>query len=67
MKHILAAVAVAAAVLVPAGSAHADPGGVCDGVVDTNCRDHACQPDELDCGLIPPCRLWVTGFCVINH
>ena len=69
MKRILAAAAFAAAlVTVSAGSVSAhpvDPGGYCDGVVDVLCRTHVCQPDELDCGMIPPCVLWVRGNCLI--
>jgi hypothetical protein len=63
---VLAAFATAA--LLATGTAHADPpslGGVCDGVVDVGCRAHQCQPDELDCGMIPPCVLWVAGVCLV--
>ena len=67
MKRMLAAAALCAVALAPA--AHADPplpGGRCDGVVDTMCRDFVCGPDDLDCGLVPPCLLWVfTSGCVL--
>lgn len=73
MRRVLAAVAIAAAVLAPAAQAAPDlpgpglPGGQCDGVVDTMCRDFVCGPDDLDCGMIPPCLLWVyTEGCVIE-
>jgi len=36
-------------------------GGQCDGIVDVGCRTHVCQPDELDCGLVPPCFVWVAA------
>lgn len=68
MKRLLAAASLTALALAPT-AAHADPlslGGRCDGVVDTMCRDFACGPDDLDCGLVPPCFLWtvVTGCLV---
>jgi hypothetical protein len=60
--------AIAALLLAAAPAAgHADPPvspfGQCDGIVDVGCRAHECQPDELDCGLVPPCMLWVNGTC----
>ena len=67
MRRLLAATVLAAAALVPA--AHAAPpvslGGQCDGIVDTMCRRYPCGEDELDCGLIPPCFLWVAGYCLL--
>jgi hypothetical protein len=64
--RLLAAVGIAAtaAFAVPAAPAVASPGGECEGVVDFDCRDHHCQPDELDCGLIPPCTIYVAGLCI---
>lgn len=66
MKRLLAATVLAAATLVPV-TAHASglpsPGGQCDGVVDTMCRQGPCP--ELDCGLVPPCVLWVAGVCLV--
>lgn len=64
MKKLLAGALLVAAVTalpVPAHAAIVSPGGQCDGVVDTGCRDHVCQPDELDCGMIPPCLVWVAA------
>ena len=70
MRRVFAAVALAAAVLAPAAQASSPepglPGGKCDGVVDTMCRNFVCGPDDLDCGMIPPCLLWVyTSGCVL--
>ena len=71
MKRILTAAAFAAAlVAVSAGPAAAsgpivEPGGQCNGVVDVLCRSFVCGPDDLDCGMIPPCILWVSGSCLI--
>jgi hypothetical protein len=65
MTRILAVAALAAALVTgSAGVASADPGGQCDGVVDFMCRGHVCQPDELDCGLVPPCFAWIAGVCL---
>ena len=69
MKRFLAATVIAAATLVlPAAAAHAAdppvPGGTCDGAIDVMCREPCTQ--ELDCGLIPPCVLWVGWRCVIG-
>ena len=69
MKRLLPLAALAAVALFAVPSAHAadpvlSPGGQCDGVVDVFCRTHVCQPDELDCGMIPPCILWVSGVCL---
>lgn len=61
MKRVLVVVGLVAAVLAVPGSASAGPGGPCDGRVDVLCRTHVCQPDELDCGMIPPCLVWVAG------
>ncbi len=64
MKRLLAA-SLFAAVATLAPAAHASglpqPGGTCDEPVDVGCR----QPcyDELDCGLIPPCGVWIAGAC----
>ena len=72
MRRIVTISVLAAGLLAgPVGSASAagplvEPGGQCNGVVDTGCREHVCQPDELDCGLIPPCLLWVAGHCLIG-
>ncbi|MDQ1711872.1 MAG: hypothetical protein QOE45_1322 [Frankiaceae bacterium] len=63
-RILLVAAACAALVLGSAGAASAHPGGSCEGVVDVFCRGHVCQPDELDCGLVPPCVLWVAGVCL---
>jgi hypothetical protein len=64
MKKLLAGALLVTAAAFPM-SAQASPlpslGGQCDGVVDVGCRTHVCQPDELDCGLIPPCFLWVAA------
>ena len=71
MKRFLAATTIVAAALVlPVSAAHAAdpqvpvPGGTCQGPVDLMCR-RPCT-DELDCGLIPPCFLWVGFACVIG-
>jgi hypothetical protein len=70
VSRLLAAVALGAIALAPVTARAADPvpqfGGRCDGVVDFDCRDFECGPDDLDCGLIPPCFVWVfaTG-CVL--
>jgi hypothetical protein len=60
----------AAAVAGPLGAASAgpviEPGGQCNGVVDVGCRAYQCQPDDLDCGMIPPCVLWVSGRCLVG-
>jgi hypothetical protein len=68
MKRLLAATALAAAALAPV-SAHASslpsPGGQCEGTIDFNCRTTDCHEDELDCGLIPPCTVWVNGACLV--
>ncbi len=72
MKRLIAAAALAATALLPATASAALPepglpGGKCDGVVDTLCRSFVCGPDDLDCGMIPPCLLWVyTQGCVIG-
>jgi hypothetical protein len=67
MRRVLAATALAAAALAPVASAAPSlpqPGGQCDGVVDTMCRVGPCP--ELDCGLVPPCVLWVLPLgCVL--
>jgi hypothetical protein len=64
-RRLLAVAAIAgSAALLGATPVHASPGGECAGVVDLDCRDHHCQPDELDCGLIPPCTIWVAGTCI---
>jgi hypothetical protein len=69
MPRILAAGILAAALVAgSAGVASAsigNLGGQCDGLVDVACRDHVCQPDELDCGLTPPCLVWLTGNCLL--
>lgn len=69
MKRLLAATLLAAATLataVPAsaGPAVPSPGGTCEGTVDLVCRRRPCGPDELDCGMIPPCIVWVSGSCL---
>lgn len=67
MSRLLAATALAAVALVPA-AAHATwdgLGGQCDGIVDVDCRYVRCGEDDLDCGLVPPCRLWVATACVL--
>ena len=69
MKRLLAATLLAAAALataVPASAAPGvpTPGGTCENPVDLVCRNHVCGPDELDCGMIPPCFLWVAGDCL---
>jgi hypothetical protein len=65
MTRILAAGALAVALVSgSAGAASASVGnlgGQCDGVVDVACREHVCQPDELDCGLVPPCLVYVNA------
>lgn len=67
LRRVAAAGLLAAAVAsVPA---HAAPslGGYCDGYVDVMCRTHRCGEDELDCGLIPPCAVWVFQLgCVVQ-
>ncbi|HEX8001098.1 MAG TPA: hypothetical protein VF519_00215 [Mycobacteriales bacterium] len=66
MKRLLAAAflaTVAAAVPASAGPAVPQPGGQCEDPVDFVCRTHVCGPDELDCGMIPPCFVWVSGAC----
>jgi hypothetical protein len=69
MPRILAACALAAALVTGspgvASASIGNLGGQCDGVVDVMCRSHVCQPDELDCGLVPPCFVWVTGNCLL--
>jgi hypothetical protein len=69
MTRLLGTAALTAALAigfaVPAHAALPQPGGQCDGVVDVLCRTHVCQPDELDCGMIPPCVLWVAGSCLL--
>lgn len=66
-RLVAAAVIAAAAFTTTASAAPPLPGGQCDGVVDTLCRDFVCGPDDLDCGMIPPCLLWVsTRGCVIG-
>jgi hypothetical protein len=70
MTRILATGALAVALLAgSAGAASAsigNLGGQCDGAVDVGCREHACQPDELDCGLVPPCSVWTAATrCLI--
>jgi hypothetical protein len=70
MTRILAVGALAVALVAgSAGTASASLpglGGQCDGVVDAFCREHVCQPDELDCGLIPPCFVWTAATrCLI--
>jgi hypothetical protein len=65
MRRLLAATALAVAALAPV--AHADPpspGGTCDEPVDFGCREPCTQ--ELDCGLVPPCVVWVGGVCVVG-
>jgi hypothetical protein len=65
MRRLIAVVAIAgSAALFGAAPAQASPGGQCEGVVDFDCRGHVCQPDELDCGLIPPCTIWIAGYCI---
>jgi hypothetical protein len=64
MRRVLAAGALAVAALAFPVSAHAAPavgpfGGQCDGVVDFGCREGPCP--ELDCGLVPPCFVWVAA------
>jgi hypothetical protein len=73
MRRLIAATALAVAALAPAALAApptpgvGNPGGKCDGVVDTMCRNFVCGPDDLDCGMIPPCLLWVyLDGCVIG-
>jgi hypothetical protein len=64
-RRLLAVAAIAGSVaLASATPAVASPGGECEGVVDFDCRGHHCQPDELDCGLIPPCTIWIAGTCI---
>lgn len=70
MIRILAVGALAVALVSgSAGAASASVGnlgGQCDGVVDVGCREHVCQPDELDCGLVPPCFVWTAATgCLI--
>jgi hypothetical protein len=69
MKRLLGIAALTTAVALgtalPASAELPLPGGQCDGVVDVLCRSHVCQPDELDCGMIPPCVLWVAGTCLL--
>lgn len=66
MRRVLAAAALAVVALsVPVSADPVSPGGTCDGVVDTMCRVGPCG--ELDCGLVPPCVLWVVTLgCVIG-
>jgi hypothetical protein len=67
MKRLLAAALLTACAFGAPAAHAAGPldhlGGYCDGLVDVNCRTHVCQPDELDCGLTPPCFVWVAGLC----
>jgi len=66
VKRLIAAGLLAVAALAaPASAAPAvpTPGGACENPVDVVCRNHVCQPDELDCGMIPPCLVWALGAC----
>ena len=67
MKRLLAASLLAAVAAMPAQAAPAvpQPGGTCENPVDVVCRRRACGPDELDCGMIPPCLVWVAGTCLL--
>jgi hypothetical protein len=62
---IAAGLVAVAALATPASAAPGvpTPGGVCENPVDFVCRTHVCGPDELDCGMIPPCLVWVNGAC----
>jgi hypothetical protein len=68
MKRLIAAslLAAVAATAAPAsaGPAVPQPGGTCESPVDVFCR-RPCREDELDCGLIPPCVVWVGVGCVL--
>lgn len=68
MKRLLAAALLAGTfgfAVVPAHAADVPtPGGTCSGAVDVMCR-RPCT-DELDCGLIPPCFLWLAYRCAIG-
>ena len=69
MKRMLVMGALAASFVlgsvVPAqaGPGIPTPGGQCEDPVDFICRDFVCGPDDLDCGMIPPCLIWVRGAC----
>jgi hypothetical protein len=67
VKRLLAASLFAAVTLTTpalAGPAVPQPGGICEGQVDFSCRERPCGEDELDCGMILPCLVWVAGSCV---
>ena len=62
MRRVLAAAAIVVAVVpftAQAAPAIGSFGGQCDGVVDFGCREGECP--ELDCGLVPPCFVWVAA------
>lgn len=61
---LLAAATLATAAPASAGPAVPTPGGVCEGVVDFTCRERPCGEDELDCGMVPPCFVYVNGACI---
>lgn len=65
MKRIVAASLLALAVAAPAsaGPAVPQPGGICADPIDFMCRERPCGEDELDCGMILPCIVWVNGSC----
>ena len=59
---LLAVAAFAAAVPASAAPDLPKPGGTCEGSVDVLCR-RPCGVDELDCGMIPPCVVYLNGGC----
>ena len=67
MKPLLAsAMLVAVATAVPAaaaGPAVPVPSGTCDNPADVLCRNTPCGPDDLDCGMILPCVVYLLGTC----
>jgi hypothetical protein len=67
VKRLLLAGALAASFVLgsTAQAAPPVPGGKCDNPVDVVCRRYVCGPDDLDCGMIPPCFVWVSGDCLL--
>jgi hypothetical protein len=65
VKRLIAASLLALAVAAPAsaGPAVPQPGGTCTDPIDFMCRERPCGEDELDCGMILPCVVWVNGAC----
>lgn len=59
---LLAAATLATALPAAAGPDLPKPGGTCEGTVDVLCR-RPCGIDELDCGMVPPCLVYLNGAC----